>query len=103
MFSGAITSLLAKAVKGVTTTVGDIGHFISPKSDTFRHSMYQQGNNFFNDMTSTDVKARAQQGIINKAHIESEMRNQLFDIIGEMYLPGDKEAAHNLGLLLKII
>ncbi|WP_050559384.1 TIGR04388 family protein, partial [Leptospira interrogans] len=101
VFSGAITSLLAKAVKGVTTTVGDIGHFISPKSDTFRHSMYQQGNNFFNDMTSTDVKARAQQGIINKAHIESEMRNQLFDIIGEMYLPGDKEAAHNLGLLLK--
>ncbi|WP_025176591.1 TIGR04388 family protein, partial [Leptospira interrogans] len=101
VFSGAITSLLAKAVKGVTTTVGDIGHFISPKSDTFRHSMYQQGNNFFNDMTSTDVKARAQQGIINKAHIESEMRNQLFDVIGETLMPGDKEAAHNLGLLLK--
>ncbi|KXZ27500.1 TIGR04388 family protein, partial [Leptospira sp. ZV016] len=101
IFNGAITTLLAKAVKGVTTTVGDIGHFISPKSDSFRHSMYQQGNSFYNDMTSTDVKARAQQGIINKAHIETEMRNQLFDMIGETLLPGDKEAAHNLGLLLK--
>ncbi|MFA4796614.1 TIGR04388 family protein, partial [Leptospira kirschneri] len=101
IFNGAITTLLAKAVKGVTTTVGDIGHFISPKSDTFRHSMYQQGNNFYNDMTSSDVKAKAQQGIINKAHIETEMRNQLFDMIGETLLPGDKEAAHNLGLLLK--
>ncbi|EMP05419.1 hypothetical protein LEP1GSC124_1777, partial [Leptospira interrogans serovar Pyrogenes str. 200701872] len=29
------------------------------------------------------------------------MRNQLFDIIGQTLMPGDKEAAHNLGLLLK--
>ncbi|WP_002156534.1 TIGR04388 family protein, partial [Leptospira interrogans] len=101
IFNGAITTLLAKAVKGVTVTVGDIGHFISPKSDTFRHSMYQQGNNFYNDMTSSDVKAKAQQGIINKAHLETEMRNQLFDAIGQTLMPGDKEAAHNLGLLLK--
>ncbi|WP_432211756.1 TIGR04388 family protein [Leptospira noguchii] len=101
LLGGAITSLLAKAVKGITTTVGDIGHFISPKSDTFRHSMYQQGNNFYNDMTSTDVKARAQQGIINKAYLETQMRDKLFDTIGEAFFTGDKEAAHNLGLLLK--
>ncbi|WP_061245689.1 TIGR04388 family protein, partial [Leptospira noguchii] len=101
IFNGAITTLLAKAVKGVTTTVGDIGHFISPKSDTFRHSMYQQGNNFYNDMTSSDVKARAQQGIINKAYLETQMRDKLFDTIGEAFFTGDKEAAHNLGLLLK--
>ncbi|MCH1913223.1 TIGR04388 family protein [Leptospira noguchii] len=101
IFNGAITTLLAKAVKGVTTTVGDIGHFISPKSDTFRHSMYQQGNNFYNDMTSSDVKARAQQGIINKAYLETQMRDKLFDAIGEAFFTGDKEAAHNLGLLLK--
>ncbi|WP_413462962.1 TIGR04388 family protein, partial [Leptospira noguchii] len=101
IFNGAITTLLAKAVKGITTTVGDIGHFISPKSDTFRHSMYQQGNNFYNDMTSTDVKARAQQGIINKAYLETQMRDKLFDAIGEAFFTGDKEAAHNLGLLLK--
>ncbi|EMI72679.1 intein C-terminal splicing domain protein [Leptospira noguchii str. Bonito] len=101
LLGGAITSLLAKAVKGITTTVGDIGHFISPKSDTFRHSMYQQGNNFYNDMTSTDVKARAQQGIINKAYLETQMRDKLFDAIGEAFFTGDKEAAHNLGLLLK--
>ncbi|EYU63451.1 TIGR04388 family protein, partial [Leptospira interrogans] len=103
LFSGGLTSLVTKGVKGVMTTIADAGNLLGEGvvPSSFRDSVYDQTKDWKNTVTQEDVKARTQQGIINKAHIESEMRNQLFDIIGQTLMPGDKEAAHNLGLLLK--
>ncbi|MGQ2861479.1 TIGR04388 family protein, partial [Leptospira interrogans] len=103
LFSGGLTSLVTKGVKGIMTTIADAGNLLGEGvvSSSFRNSVYDQTKDWKNIVTQEDVKARTQQGIINKAHIESEMRNQLFDIIGQTLMPGDKEAAHNLGLLLK--
>ncbi len=103
LFSGGLTSLVTKGVKGIMTTIADAGNLLGEGvvSSSFRNSVYDQTRDWKNTVTQEDVKARTQQGIINKAHIESEMRNQLFDIIGQTLMPGDKEAAHNLGLLLK--
>ncbi|KON76736.1 TIGR04388 family protein, partial [Leptospira kirschneri] len=103
LFSGGLTSLVSKGIKGVMTTIADVGNLLGEGvvSSSFRDSVYDQSKQWHKTITQEDVKARTQQGIINKAHIESEMRNQLFDVIGETLIPGDKEAAHNLGLLLK--
>ncbi|OOC00388.1 TIGR04388 family protein [Leptospira interrogans serovar Australis] len=103
LFSGGLTSLITKGFRGVATTLADVGNMLGEGvvSSAFRDSVYDQTRDWRNTITQEDVKARTGQGIINKAHIETEMRNQLFDVIGETFIPGDKEAAHNLGLLLK--
>ncbi|WP_000320506.1 TIGR04388 family protein, partial [Leptospira interrogans] len=87
----------------VATTLADVGNMLGEGvvSSAFRDSVYDQTRDWRNTITQEDVKARTGQGIINKSYIETEMRNQLFDVIGETFIPGDKEAAHNLGLLLK--
>ncbi|WP_422119992.1 TIGR04388 family protein [Leptospira kirschneri] len=89
--------------RGVATTLADVGNMLGEGvvSSAFRNSVYDQTRDWRNTITQEDVKARTGQGIINKSHIETEMRNKLFDVIGETLIPGDQEAAHNLGLLLK--
>uniref|UniRef100_UPI0003622765 TIGR04388 family protein n=1 Tax=Leptospira interrogans TaxID=173 RepID=UPI0003622765 len=103
LFSGGLTSLITKGYRGVATTLADVGNMLGEGvvSSAFRDSVYDQTRDWRNTITQEDVKARTGQGIINKSYIETEMRNQLFDVIGETFIPGDKEAAHNLGLLLK--
>ncbi|EMY06419.1 pretoxin HINT domain protein [Leptospira interrogans str. 2002000626] len=103
LFSGGLTSLITKGFRGVATTLADVGNMLGEGvvSSAFRDSVYDQTRDWRNTITQEDVKARTGQGIINKSYIETEMRNQLFDVIGETFIPGDKEAAHNLGLLLK--
>ncbi|POR10477.1 TIGR04388 family protein, partial [Leptospira interrogans] len=103
LFSGGLTSLITKGFRGVATTLADVGNMLGEGvvSSAFRDSVYDQTRDWRNTITQEDVKARTGQGIINKSYIETEMRNKLFDVIGETFIPGDKEAAHNLGLLLK--
>ncbi|WP_082288791.1 TIGR04388 family protein, partial [Leptospira noguchii] len=103
LFSGGLTSLVSKGVKGVMTTIADVGNMLGENvvSSEFKSSVYDQTKQWHKTITQEDVKARTGQGIINKAFVENEMRNKLFDVIGETLIPGDKEAAHNLGLLLK--
>ncbi|EMF41114.1 putative large structural protein [Leptospira interrogans serovar Lora str. TE 1992] len=103
LFSGGLTSLITKGYRGVATTLADVGNMLGEGvvSSAFRDSVYDQTRDWRNTITQEDVKARTGQGIINKSYIETEMRNKLFDVIGETFIPGDKEAAHNLGLLLK--
>ncbi|MGE8700984.1 TIGR04388 family protein, partial [Leptospira interrogans] len=103
LFSGGLTSLITKGYRGVATTLADVGNMLGEGvvSSAFRDSVYDQTRDWRNTITQEDVKARTGQGIINKSYIETEMRNQLFDVIGETFISGDKEAAHNLGLLLK--
>ncbi|WP_000293851.1 TIGR04388 family protein, partial [Leptospira interrogans] len=103
LFSGGLTSLITKGFRGVATTLADVGNMLGEGvvSSAFRDSVYDQTRDWRNTITQEDVKGRTGQGIINKSYIETEMRNQLFDVIGETFIPGDKEAAHNLGLLLK--
>ncbi|WP_025178267.1 TIGR04388 family protein [Leptospira kirschneri] len=103
LFGGGLTSLITKGFRGVATTLADVGNMLGEGvvSSAFRDSVYDQTRDWRNTITQEDVKARTGQGIINKSYIETEMRNQLFDVIGETFIPGDKEAAHNLGLLLK--
>ncbi|WP_244247574.1 TIGR04388 family protein [Leptospira yasudae] len=102
LFKGAITNLLAKVVKGVGTTVGDIGHFISPKSDSFRDSMYDQSKEWYNDMTADDLKARSRAGIIDKKYIQNQTRDFIFEEFGKALSPalGDADP-HLIALLLK--
>ncbi|WP_155717810.1 TIGR04388 family protein, partial [Leptospira noguchii] len=103
LFNGGLTSLITKGYRGIATTLADVGNMLGEGvvSSEFRSSVYDQTRDWRNTITQEDVKARTGQGIINKAHIETEMRNKLFDVIGETLIPGDKEAAHNLGILLK--
>ncbi|EMN03628.1 intein N-terminal splicing domain protein, partial [Leptospira kirschneri serovar Bim str. 1051] len=103
LFGGGLTSLITKGFRGVATTLADVGNMLGEGvvSSAFRNSVYDQTRDWRNTITQEDVKARTGQGIINKSYIETEMRNKLFDVIGETLIPGDKEAAHNLGLLLK--
>ncbi|EMO67151.1 toxin HINT domain protein, partial [Leptospira kirschneri str. 200803703] len=103
LFNGGLTSLITKGYRGVATTLADVGNLLGEGvvSSAFRNSVYDQTRDWRNTITQEDVKARTGQGIINKSYIETEMRNKLFDVIGETLIPGDKEAAHNLGLLLK--
>ncbi|EMO51671.1 intein C-terminal splicing domain protein [Leptospira noguchii] len=103
LFNGGLTSLITKGYRGIATTLADVGNLLGEGvvSSEFRSSVYDQTRDWRNTITQEDVKARTGQGIINKAHIEIEMRNKLFDVIGETLIPGDKEAAHNLGILLK--
>ncbi|EMN27530.1 hypothetical protein LEP1GSC065_1006, partial [Leptospira kirschneri serovar Sokoine str. RM1] len=103
LFNGGLTSLITKGYRGVATTLADVGNMLGEGvvSSAFRNSVYDQTRDWRNTITQEDVKARTGQGIINKSHIETEMRNKLFDVIGETLIPGDQEAAHNLGLLLK--
>ncbi|UOG30192.1 TIGR04388 family protein [Leptospira noguchii] len=103
LFSGGLTSLVSKGVKGVMTTIADVGNMLGENvvSSEFKSSVYDQTKQWHKTITQEDVKARTGQGIVNKAFVENEMRNKLFDVIGETLIPGDKEAAHNLGLLLK--
>ncbi|EMO53215.1 hypothetical protein LEP1GSC172_1045 [Leptospira noguchii] len=103
LFSGGLTSLVSKGIKGVMTTIADVGNMLGENvvSSEFKSSVYDQTKQWHKTITQEDVKARTGQGIVNKAFVENEMRNKLFDVIGETLIPGDKEAAHNLGLLLK--
>ncbi|MBM9502378.1 TIGR04388 family protein [Leptospira sp. 201903071] len=102
LFGGGITSLVSKGVKGVLTTIADVGNLLGESivSSDLRDSVYDQTKVWNNTITQQDVKARSQQGIINKAFVETEMRNVLFDVIGEA-LAGDKDMGHGIGLLLK--
>ncbi|TGL83237.1 TIGR04388 family protein [Leptospira yasudae] len=103
LFSGALTSLVSKGFKGIMTTIADAGNLLGESivSSDLRDSVYDQTKVWHNTVTQDDVKARSQQGIINKAYVENDMRNMLFDAIGNFLVPGDTNAGHNLGLLLK--
>ncbi|PJZ59517.1 TIGR04388 family protein, partial [Leptospira adleri] len=103
LFSGGLTSLATKGVKGLMTSIADLGNMLGESivSSDFKSSIYDQSKEWSNTVTMGDVKARSQQGIINKAYIENDMRNKMFDLIGEALMPGDPNAAHVLGLLLK--
>ncbi|MCG6192241.1 TIGR04388 family protein [Leptospira sp. FAT2] len=102
LFNGGITSLISKGFKGILTSVADLGNMLgeSVVPSDLRSSIYDQSKEWHNKITLEDVKGRTGQGIINKAYVETEMRNVLFDKIGEA-LTGDPAMGHNLGLLLK--
>lgn len=103
LFNGGLTTLISKGVKGVLTSVADLGNMFGESivSSDFRSSVYDQTKIWHNTVTQEDVKARAYQGEMNKAFFQEKVRDRLFDLIGESLIPGDKTAAHNLGLLLK--
>ncbi|MBM9498960.1 TIGR04388 family protein [Leptospira sp. 201903071] len=103
LFGGGLTTLVSKGFKGVMTSIADLGNLFGESivSSDFKDSVYDQTKVWHNTITQQDVKARSQQGIINQAFVQKEMRNLLFDAIGEFLVPGDKTMGHNLGLLLK--
>ncbi|TGL79176.1 TIGR04388 family protein [Leptospira yasudae] len=103
LFNGGITSLISKGVKGIMTSIADLGNMFGESivSSDFRSSVYDQTKQWHNTVTQDDVKAKSQQGKMNKAFYQEKLRDMLFDQIGSFLAPGDKDAAHNLGLLLK--
>ncbi|WP_082287713.1 TIGR04388 family protein, partial [Leptospira noguchii] len=103
LFNGGLTSLITKGYRGIATTLADVGNLLGEGvvSSEFRSSVYDQTRDWRNTITQEDVKARTGQGIINKASIQADMRNQLFELIGQAMSPGNPEQGHVLGLLLK--
>ncbi|TGM61741.1 TIGR04388 family protein, partial [Leptospira adleri] len=103
LFGGGLTTLVSKGFKGIMTSIADLGNMLgeSVVSSDFKSSVYDQTKEWHHTVTMDEVKARSQQGIINKAFVENDMRNKMFDLIGEALMPGDPNMGHMIGLLLK--
>ncbi|TGK37651.1 TIGR04388 family protein [Leptospira andrefontaineae] len=101
LFNGGVTTLFAKGLRGAATGIADLGRGLGIASDDFVDNAYKESQNWSNYMTAADLKAKAHQGDINKNSIMANIRDQIFDQIGEELANQFGGDPHILGQLLK--
>ncbi|TGM06689.1 TIGR04388 family protein, partial [Leptospira yasudae] len=88
LFKDGIVGMLAKGVKGMITTAGDIGKELGLVSDNQLDNLYKQSKVWSNSVTADDLKAKTQEGIVSMYEFQrNAARDMMFTEIGKILSP----------------
>ncbi|UPY81078.1 TIGR04388 family protein (plasmid) [Leptospira weilii] len=88
LFNDGLTTILAKGLRGVATTLGDITNGLGLLSDKQLDDLYKQSRDWTSSVTLSDLKARTQTGIVNLHDAQkAQVREMMFTELGKILSP----------------
>nr|WP_061235353.1 TIGR04388 family protein [Leptospira weilii] len=88
LFNDGLTTILAKGLRGVATTLGDITNGLGLLSDNQLDDLYKQSRDWTSSVTLSDLKAQTQTGIVNLHDAQkAQVREMMFTELGKILSP----------------